>query len=236
MPTSIKRKSRMRSDSKPPAVPTIAPGERSVFVAYAYSVHNKEDYRAVFRRLEKLWSVRFIFADEKISSSHILEKIEGYIKTSKIGLYDVTQWNPNVALELGIAYGLRTTRYILLDTSRNQRTGVPSDLGGFDRVEFGSYKELEERLSEILTNEFPRPVKTNYLLEKRNEVRDLLRGSTKALGVGEIARAIGETTAVTQIILAPLVDDNIVEKTGIARGTKYIIPPRRGRPRKTPDA
>ena len=80
--------------------------QRQVFVAYSYRHLDKRDYRRVFERVGKKFEVTFVFADERISSLHILQKIANYIKESQFGIYDITAWNPNVTLELGLALGM----------------------------------------------------------------------------------------------------------------------------------
>lgn len=63
------------------------PLERQIFVAYAYNLYDRRDYRRIFTSLEKTYGVKFIFADEKITNMHILQKIISYIKTSDFSLY-----------------------------------------------------------------------------------------------------------------------------------------------------
>ena len=85
---------------------------KQVFVAYAYGLYDKRDYRKVFANLERAFGVRFIFADEKITNMHILQKILSYIRSSDFSLFDISSWNPNVTLELGIALALSDDWYI----------------------------------------------------------------------------------------------------------------------------
>jgi hypothetical protein len=82
-------------------VPT--PLKRQIFVAYAYNIYPQADYRKIFAALEKTYGVKFIFADEKITNLHILQKIISYIDASDFSLFDISGWNPNVTLELGLA-------------------------------------------------------------------------------------------------------------------------------------
>jgi len=63
---------------------------QQVFVAYAYNLYNKKDYRKVFSNLEKAYGVKFIFADEKITNMHILQKIISYIRGSDFSLFDIS--------------------------------------------------------------------------------------------------------------------------------------------------
>ena len=105
---------------------------RQVFVAYSYRLYDKRDYRRCFEEVGKAFKVDFIFADEKISSLHILQKIANYIRESQFGIYDITGWNPNVTLELGLALGMGERVYIALNPDETDLDDVPSDLKGVD--------------------------------------------------------------------------------------------------------
>lgn len=78
----------------------------------------EQDYRRIFRSLTSAFEVKFVFADEKITNLHILKKIENYIRESQFGIYDISGWNANVTLELGLALGLEETAYIAIDPLR----------------------------------------------------------------------------------------------------------------------
>src|SRR5260370_20105549 len=90
---------------------------KQVFVAYSYKTYPKDDYRAVFTGLEKTYDVRFVFADEKITNMHIMQKIISYIRSSDFSLFDISGWNPNVTLELGFAMAIGDAWYICFDPS-----------------------------------------------------------------------------------------------------------------------
>src|SRR3954469_12426683 len=94
------------------------PPSRSIFVAYAYNIYDRRDYRGVFVQLEKAYGVKFIFADEKITNMHILQKIISYIKASDFSLFDISGWNPNVTLELGVALAMSENWYICFNPEK----------------------------------------------------------------------------------------------------------------------
>ena len=68
------------------ALPEASRQQRQIFVAYSYRLYPSADYRRVYRGLETAFGVKFIFADEKISNLHILQKIVNYIRESKFGI------------------------------------------------------------------------------------------------------------------------------------------------------
>jgi hypothetical protein len=73
-----------------------------VFVGYPYSIPS-DDYRGVFADIGKEYGVNFMFADERLTNTHILVKIEAMMEEAAFCLFDITEWNPNVALELRIS-------------------------------------------------------------------------------------------------------------------------------------
>ena len=123
-----------------------------IFVAHPYKALRIDDYRAALKEVEKDFpGCKFIYADEEITSDYILDKIERMIIESDISLYDLTSWNPNVALELGLAFGLKRTFYILFNPSHDSQE-VPSDIRGKERVEYRSMTELRAKVSIIVRN------------------------------------------------------------------------------------
>lgn len=126
---------------------------RQVFVAYPYKLG--DEYRVPFRQLEVLFDVKFVFADETITSRQILEKIRSAIDSSVFGIYDITGWNSNVTLELGVALGAGTRVYIAINPSSVPGLDAPSDLRGIDRLQYSSLGELRRQLHELLESHFP---------------------------------------------------------------------------------
>ncbi|MCX7902851.1 MAG: hypothetical protein N2483_11385, partial [Burkholderiaceae bacterium] len=85
-------------------MPNPTRNPRQIFVAYPYTLYDTSDYRKPYKELSKAFNVQFVFADEKITTLHILQKIADYIRSSRCGIYDISGWNANVTLELGLAY------------------------------------------------------------------------------------------------------------------------------------
>jgi predicted nucleotide-binding protein len=123
---------------------------QQVFVAYAYTVYDKKDYRRVFSNLEKAYGVKFIFADERITNMHILQKIISYIRGSDFSLFDISSWNPNVTLELGIALAMSADWYICFNPDKTELSEVPSDIRGIDRIQYSGFADLEDKLTVLL--------------------------------------------------------------------------------------
>lgn len=197
---------------------------RQVFVAYPYKLYPSADYRPVFKNLEKPFEVTFVFADDKISNLHILEKITTYIKESQFGIYDISGWNPNVTLELGIALGLAEVAYLTFDPSKTLAADVPADLRGLDRIQYDSYAKLSEGLEILLAQEFPIPPThdfENQLDELRAQALAVVRESD-GIGIGGVAKLLGISVDMAKVVVRPLLGTQLTT-TGNRRGTKYIL-------------
>ncbi|MBC8327848.1 MAG: hypothetical protein H8E31_03795 [Planctomycetes bacterium] len=84
---------------------------------------------------------RFFYADTRLQTKHLVEILRKYIATADMCFFDVSTWNPNVALELGLAEGMGVEYYILLN--RNLSKGVPSDIQGIQRIEYANYQDTD---------------------------------------------------------------------------------------------
>jgi hypothetical protein len=73
-----------------PTLPNPTKQARQIFVAYSYRLYPRADYRKVYKELAEAFHVDFVFADEKITSLHILQKIANYIRSSRFGIYDIS--------------------------------------------------------------------------------------------------------------------------------------------------
>ncbi len=202
--------------------PDPAKKPRQVFVAYPYGLYPKADYRRVYASVGKAFDVEFVFADERITSLHILQKIREYIRASRFGIYDISGWNPNVTLELGLAFGLSERTFIAIDPTKTAVNEVPSDLRGLDRIQYTSYAELEEKLGALIAQELPVPVKhdvENQLQELRTKCVDVVAGSD-GLKIGDIARLLGVSVDMAKLVIRPLVGHEL-KSLGVKKGTRY---------------
>jgi len=215
--------------TEPPAART-----RRLFVAYPYELP-KVDYRRPFTDLASAFDVEFVFADERITNKQILDKITEMIVTCRFSLFDVTTWNPNVALELGIAMGRGRDYYLLFNPKHAENPkgrDVPADLGGLDRIQYTSYAELEEGLTKLLAQEFgvQREERADPVAAFRERVPPLLE-STPGLNIAEIAEQLGIPVEVAKVVVRPLVTGGELETTGVRRGMRYYVQGRRGKRR-----
>ncbi|WP_211208618.1 hypothetical protein [Leptonema illini] len=169
--------------------------------------------------------MKFIFADEKITNMHIMQKIISYIQTADYSIFDISGWNPNVTLELGFAMGANSNWYIALDPDKTEMKEVPSDLRGIDRIQYNSFSDLEDQLTILLEQLYPKREASsidNYLETKREELIQFLKTQNEGLNIKEIAQAMGLEQRVAQILIEPLIGSRI-RTTGQKKGMKYHI-------------
>ena len=112
------------------------------FVAHEFSKQKRDDLRKAIEEAFRGSGLKAYYADIEVRQKHILEKIEERILITQFGIYDVTNSNPNVCLELGIARGAKKPYYI----THEKDTKLPADLQGLDRIEYESYKQLTKEL------------------------------------------------------------------------------------------
>lgn len=192
-----------------------------VFVAYSYKRYPADDYREVYEKLAEEYSVSFVFADEKITNMHILDKIRSYIEAADFSIFDITGWNPNVTLELGIAMASAKDWYIAWNPSRTRVQDVPADLRGIDRIQYSSYTQLGDRLRALIEQKYPKRPEgiDQFLGDLSTQALDLLKDQP-GLTMLELADVLGVSTSVAKLAVRPLVGKGL-STTGQRKGMKY---------------
>jgi hypothetical protein len=218
--------SRTGADASPPGFfATVLPAnkvDRQVFVAYPFKLYASPDYRKVYERVEKSFGIQFVFADMKVSDLHILQKIANMILESRFSIFDISGWNPNVTLELGLAYGFREKAFIAFDPSKTPLDDVPADIRGIDRLQYANLTELEEKLSKLSAQEFPPPAIPDAIGPAKNRIRSVL-DQAPGLTAAEIARSIGVPIGYARFVIADMMTAGELGSTGQTRGTRYRL-------------
>src|SRR5262249_31731445 len=132
--------------------------------------------------------------------------------------------NPNVTLELGLAFGMSERAFIVFDPSKLDAKDVPSDLRGFDRLQYDSYSKLEEEIGRLVAQELPvTPTHDvqNQLESLRKQAVSLIVESDSGLRIGDIATALGISIDLAKLVIKPMVGKEIM-MTGATRGARYF--------------
>jgi hypothetical protein len=196
-------------------------GARDIFVAYPWTLYSsRATYKKAYTSLEKGLAVRFIFAEERISSGHVLEKIESMIRETAFGIYDVSGWNPSVTLEYGIARGMRAKSFIAFNPDITAVQDVPTDVRGYDRLQYTDVEELSDRVAELVAQELGTgPPGEDPLESDRARLLELVSESP-GNRADELAEAMGTSLDYVQLLLRRSRGD--LETTGATRGTRYF--------------
>ena len=110
----------------------------TVFVGCPYG--GKFKVSALKNTLDRI-PFRFYYADTTIRTRHLLALLSEHIKAADFCVFDISTWNPNVSLEIGLAQGLGKPYYILLNQKLS--SGVPADIQGIQRIEYLNYNDLD---------------------------------------------------------------------------------------------
>lgn len=87
-----------------------------------------------------------VYASATLYPSHLLDTTADLIEGTDFSIFDVSLWNSNVTLELGLAHGLNVPYYILLN--KELSSGVPSDIQGLGRLEYTTLEGLGQKLAD----------------------------------------------------------------------------------------
>jgi hypothetical protein len=94
-----------------------------------------------FRKIFKELPFKVMYGNTDLQTEHLLDVMRANVLKADFSIFDLSDWNPNVALELGLAQGLKKKPgkpyYIVLNTRRSDN--VPSDIQGIQRLEYTSY-------------------------------------------------------------------------------------------------
>jgi len=82
-------------------------------------------------------------ADDRFLTGDLMCNICYMIRGSSLGVIDITGWNANVLLELGLMYGFGKPAVLL---KHERSIDIPADLRGILYVEYGNVGSLKERL------------------------------------------------------------------------------------------
>lgn len=115
-----------------------------VFVGHVFKKEQLDDLRdSLESALKELDFVQLVYADTARYHGALFPKISQLIDTSMFCIFDVSEQNTNVFLEFGYAMGRGK---LCVPIIRSGAT-VPSDIAGFERLVYSSYKELSQEIS-----------------------------------------------------------------------------------------
>ncbi len=126
----------------------LCPPEKKnkVFVAMPFSDDYRDSYEYGIKLILDQLAIEHYRADNEISNKDIMCKICREIQSCGRVIANISGLNPNVMLELGLAYGLGKEVIVIKD----KKTTSISDLGSVEYIEYSHAGELQQKLLLLL--------------------------------------------------------------------------------------
>jgi hypothetical protein len=202
-----------------------------IFVAHDFSRPPIRNYRRAFQHVGDKYTVAFVFGDDVHVADHLLEQIEAMIAKSDACLFDVSNWNHNVFLELGYARGLQKDCYVLFRPGRGLwwRLGwvtgfadVPADIRGLRQLRYFSERALRLQLDDLVKDLISRADLSAMQDMLVARVEDLLSRHVNGLLIGQIANEFSLNQVIVSGILKVLIDYGRARTDGYGNATRYL--------------
>ncbi len=219
---------------------------QQVFIGCPYKKNVRANYDRLKTDLEAETPLHVILADTGTitSSDHLLDYIMSRISESAGCIFDATEGNPNVSLEVGIAHTL-PINYILAFSTRKKRTkaqreaekqaetegeikAIISDLQGKNRIEYKQYPRLKKEMLRRWLNDLPYMQRWNRFKKEHKEMVSYalqlfsdIRMSNRSQRPRLVAILEGSGFAATEVVDALVSKKLIVAKRGPGGGYFY---------------
>lgn len=130
----------------------IAASTGEIFTGFQFSseYYNTMSLKKGITESLKSLGIKPFFADEHAKSEHITCKLCEKMQRVNFCIFDLSDLNPNVILELGIAYGFGK-RVVIIKNKKSLKK-IPSDLQGIERIEYEDPLDLREKISNLIPN------------------------------------------------------------------------------------
>lgn len=143
----------------------------SVFIGCPYG-EKAFKFSAFKKALDKI-PFKWYYADTRLKTKQLLGILKSYVRATDFCIFDASTWNPNVALEIGLAEGNNVDYYIMVNHSLSKN--VPSDIQGLQRITYYNpsgfdSKDMIPQITRYLVKEFTHP--KNIFNELSNENKD----------------------------------------------------------------
>lgn len=117
-----------------------------VFIAMPFGDDYRDSYEYGVKIVLDQLGIEYYRADGEVSNKDIMCKICCELQSCGKVIANISGLNPNVMLELGLAYGLGKKVIILKD----KKTSSISDLGSIEYIEYAHAGELQQKLPLVL--------------------------------------------------------------------------------------
>jgi len=118
-----------------------------IFIAMPFAADYLDSYNYGIVPVLSAIGLEHFKADNEISNKDLMCKICKELQSCKMAIINISGLNPNVMLELGLAYGLGKPVIIVKD----KETKAISDLGSIEYIEYSHAGELQQKLFKALS-------------------------------------------------------------------------------------
>jgi hypothetical protein len=198
------------------------PEAREIFVAYPWALYDDRAlYKRAYTSMQTALKVKFLFAEQRVSTGTVLTKIREMIESAAFGIYDVSHWNANVTLEYGMAVGMGRKAFIAFNPDRTDLGDVPSDVRGYDRLQYRDLDELTTAVESLVVQELGTgAAEVDPLEAHRRQLLASIRANPGKT-VQQLAALTGLDKDYVQLLLRR--SDSELRSTGATRGMKYFL-------------
>lgn len=197
-----------------------APDNREIFVAYPWALYERRaSYKQAYTSMEAALKVKFVFAEQRVSSGHVLTKIRDMIEQAAFGVYDVSGWNANVTMEYGMALGMGRKTFIAFNPAKTELGDVPSDVRGYDRLQYRDLEELTAKVESLVVQELGTGIAVDRLETDRRQLVSSIKTNP-----GRTVPGLAELTGFEKDYIQMLIrrSGGELRSEGATRATKYF--------------
>jgi len=119
-----------------------------IFVGMPFSDEYLDSFNYGIKLAIEYCGFKYFKADEVISNIDIMCKICRELQSCGLAIFNISDLNPNVMLELGLAYGMGKPVIIVKDS----KTKIITDIGGIEYIEYTHAHDLQQKLIKALLN------------------------------------------------------------------------------------
>jgi hypothetical protein len=141
------------------------------------------------------------------------------IEGAALGIYDVTGWNANVTLEYGVAIGLGSKAFIAFNPERTDVGEVPSDVRGYDRLQYADLDQLSSAVEDLVVQELGTGAPAVDLLEADRRDLMLIIREHPDQTLRQLTELTGQRKDYVQLLLRRSSAE--LKVSGATRGTRY---------------
>lgn len=197
-----------------------------VFFAVPFKVFGDE-HRLVARRACTDLGLTAVFGDDVRQADALIQKLCSAIEECRFGFYDITGFNPNVMIELGIAFSARKKVFLIYDEKRHANSPavkagkepIPADLQGHERFPYGTIEDLDRELRQTMRHTMG--FGQNSAHELKQKISRVLRGHPQP--IRKIVEGLGAPQQDVEDALAAMRFEKRVVVEGRGGGSKWRL-------------